>query len=84
MCLLYHLYSPLYVCGVTEEEDFQSDHGDNHRASLGELLPPVLSSSAPELQGDWKEVKRRMKEKREKKTKVGWLHMFIRDYNSPS
>lgn len=33
------------------------------------MYAPVLSSSAPELQGEWKEVKKRAKEKKEKKKK---------------
>ena len=56
------------VCNLVEFED--SEQGHPRSGSLGELLPPVLSSSAPELQGDWTEVRRRLKEKKEKKRKV--------------
>ncbi|XP_053399118.1 la-related protein 1B-like isoform X2 [Mercenaria mercenaria] len=37
--------------------------------SLEDFYAPVLSSSAPELQGEWTEVKKRAKEKKEKKKK---------------
>ena len=62
----------MYYVAADEDgdDDTQSDHGKGHRDSLGELFPPVLSSSAPALQGDWKEVRRRMKEKKDKKQKV--------------
>ena len=67
-----HLSGPVYYLSADEDgdDDTQSDHGKGHRDSLGELFPPVLSSSAPALQGDWKEVRRRMKEKKDKKQKV--------------
>lgn len=73
----WHVDVPEFVPGQVyrqvshedEEEDTHSDRNETHRASLGELLPPVLSSSAPELQGDWKEVRRRLKERKEKKNK---------------
>lgn len=71
----WHVNVPEFVPGQTyrqfsNEEEFEdSDQRHPRSGSLGELLPPVLSSSAPELQGDWTEVRRRLKEKKDKKRK---------------
>ena len=68
ICLIVKNFYGYPVCNLVEFED--SEQGHPRSGSLGELLPPVLSSSAPELQGDWTEVRRRLKEKKEKKRKV--------------
>lgn len=47
--------------------DQQGSHKEKSADSTEDVYQPVLSSSAPELQGEWTEVKKRAKEKRDKK-----------------
>ena len=52
------------------------DHGSNHgekqedKVSLDDFFTPILSSSAPELQGEWREVKHRMRERKRKRVRL--------------
>ena len=54
------------ICALPAE-----DHAGGMKLcnNLDDVYAPVLSSSAPELQGEWREVKKRAKEKKEKRKK---------------
>jgi len=55
-----------YFVNMTDSVD--EGHTTSSRLEkLEDVYAPKLSSSAPELQGEWTEVKKRTKEKREKK-----------------
>jgi hypothetical protein len=54
----------VYIC-----TDGDQHHEDKSMRNLEDFYAPILSSSAPELQGEWTEVKKRAKEKKEKKKK---------------
>ena len=58
--------------------------GEEYEGSLDEVYTPMLSSSAPELQGEWKEVKRRMKDRKEKMKKVSLLQNVMLCDRMPS
>ncbi|KAL5012494.1 hypothetical protein ScPMuIL_011045, partial [Solemya velum] len=42
--------------------------GDDRRYSLTNIVPMILSSSAPQLQGEWKEVRRKVKTPKKKRS----------------
>ncbi|XP_052250264.1 la-related protein 1B-like isoform X5 [Dreissena polymorpha] len=70
-----HADVPEFVPGKMYSFTGQSDNGDDdHRlgrqsSRQDDIYAPKLSSSAPELQGEWMEVKKRAKDRKEKKRK---------------
>ena len=67
----------LPVLMTSQSQDAGGDSGsgdvsDASRGTFGAYATPVLSSSAPELEGNWQQVKKKSKERTPKRPEVSW------------